>query len=97
MLQSEKYQEALDEIKQWREQGKRETADSYALEGNVYYRLQKYPEAIAAIKKAQSMTNEPKDSWNSILMASLSESGQGGQASAAPRRRTEEGSEEQEA
>ena len=79
-VQSEKYQEALDEIKQWREQGKRETADSYALEGNIYYRLQKYPEAIAAIKKAQSMTNEPKDSWNSILMASLSESGQGGQA-----------------
>jgi tetratricopeptide (TPR) repeat protein len=80
-VQSEQYQAALDEIKQWREQGKRETADSYALEGNIYYRLQKYPEAIAAIRKAQSLTNEPKESWNSILMASLSESGQGGQAS----------------
>jgi tetratricopeptide (TPR) repeat protein len=79
-VQSEQYQPALDEIKQWREQGKRETADSYALEGNIYYRMQKYPEAIAAIKKAQSLTNEPKESWNSILMASLSESGQGGQA-----------------
>ncbi len=79
-VQSEQYQAALDEIKQWREQGKRETADSYALEGNIYYRLQKYPEAIAAIRKAQSLTTEPKDSWNSILMASLSESGQGGQA-----------------
>jgi len=79
-VQSEQYQPALDEIKQWREQGKRETADSYALEGNIYYRMQKYPEAIAAIRKAQSLTNEPKESWNSILMASLSESGQGGQA-----------------
>ncbi len=79
---SEQYQAALDQIKTWREQGKRETADSYALEGNAYYRMQKYPEAIAAIKKAQSMTDQPKDSWNSILMASLSESGQGDEASA---------------
>ncbi|HEX4479169.1 MAG TPA: tetratricopeptide repeat protein [Rudaea sp.] len=79
-VQSEQYQQALDEIKQWREQGKRETADSYALEGNIYYRMQKYPEAVAAIRKAQSMTSEPKDSWNSILMASLSESGKSGEA-----------------
>lgn len=76
----EQYQAAMDELKVWREQGKRETADSYALEGNIDYRLEKYPEAIAAIKKAQSMTDKPKDSWNSILMASYSASGQGGQA-----------------
>ena len=75
------YQQALDQLKTWHEKGKRETADAYALEGNADYRLQKYPEAVAAIKKAQSMTNEPKESWNSILMASLAESGQAGQAS----------------
>ncbi|HZP66944.1 MAG TPA: tetratricopeptide repeat protein [Rudaea sp.] len=76
----EQYQAALDELKIWREQGKRETADSYALEGNIDYRLEKYPEAIEAIKKAQSMTNEPKESWNSILMASYAQSGQSSQA-----------------
>lgn len=75
------YQQALDELKIWREQGRRETADSYALEGNADYRLQKYPDAIAAMKKAMSMTDKPKESWNSILMASYSESGQSGQAS----------------
>ncbi len=75
------YQAALDELKAWRAQGKRETADSYALEGNADYRLEKYPEAIAAMKKAMSMTDKPKESWNSILMASYSESGQAGQAS----------------
>jgi tetratricopeptide (TPR) repeat protein len=75
------YQAALDELKVWREQGKRETADAYALEGNAYYRMQKYPEAIAAMKKAMAMTDKPKDSWNSILMASYAESGQAGQAS----------------
>src|SRR5450432_70535 len=77
----EQYQVAQDELKVWREQGKRETPDSYAIEGNIDYRMKKYPEAIAAIKKAQSMTDKPKDSWNSILMASYAESGQGSQAS----------------
>ena len=77
------YQAALDELKIWREQGKRETADSYALEGNIDYRLGKYPEAIAAIKKAQSMTDKPKDSWNSILVASYAESGKSDQAAGA--------------
>lgn len=77
---NQQYDQALATLKSWREQGKRETADSYALEGNIDYRLQKYPEAIAAIKKAQSMTDQPKDSWNQILMASYAESGQNGQA-----------------
>lgn len=75
------YQAALDELKVWREQGRRDTADAYAVEGNAYYRLQKYPEAIAAMKKAIAMSDKPKDSWNSILMASYAESGQAGQAS----------------
>lgn len=77
----EQYEAASAALKTWREQGKRETADSYALEGNIDYRMQKYPEAIAAIKKAQSLTDQPKESWNTILMAAYNESGQTGQAS----------------
>jgi tetratricopeptide (TPR) repeat protein len=76
----EQYQPAIDTIEKWRAEGRKETADSYALEGNAYYRLEKYPEAIAAIKKAQSLTDKPNDSWNQLLMASYSESGQGDQA-----------------
>lgn len=79
-LASEQYQAALDTLTKWRAEGKKETADSYALEGNADYRLGKFPEAIAAIKKAQSLTDKPKDSWNQILMASYAESGQGDQA-----------------
>jgi len=77
---AEQYPQALDTLAKWRAEGKKETADSYALEGNIDYRLQKYPEAIAAIKKAQSMTDKPQDSWNQILMASYAESGQSDQA-----------------
>jgi tetratricopeptide (TPR) repeat protein len=79
-LADEQYQLSVDTIEKWRADGKKETADSYALEGNAYYRLEKYPQAIAAIKKAQSMTDKPNDSWNQILMASYSESGQSDQA-----------------
>jgi predicted Zn-dependent protease len=79
-MADEQYQPALDTIAKWRADGKKETANSYALEGNADYRLKKYPEAIAAIKKAQSLTDKPDPNWNQILMASYSESGQNDQA-----------------
>ncbi len=79
-LASEQYQAALDTLHKWRQEGRKETAQSYALEGNADYRLEKYPEAIAAIKKAQSLTDKPEASWNQILMASYAESGQGEEA-----------------
>jgi tetratricopeptide (TPR) repeat protein len=74
------YQASLDTIAKWRADGKKETAESYALEGNDYYQLGKYPEAIAAVKKAQSMTDKPNPQWNQILLASYSASGQSDQA-----------------
>jgi tetratricopeptide (TPR) repeat protein len=79
-LADEQYQASLDTITKWRAEGKKETANSYATEGNDDYRLGKYPEAIAAIKKAQSLTDKPEESWNQILMASYAESGQSDQA-----------------
>jgi tetratricopeptide (TPR) repeat protein len=79
-LADEQYQASLDTLAKWRAEGKKVTASSYALEGNADYRLGKYPEAIAAINKAKSLTDKPQDSWNQILMASYSEAGQGDQA-----------------
>ncbi|MGA0588649.1 tetratricopeptide repeat protein [Dyella sp. KRB-257] len=79
-LADEQYQAALDTLAKWRSEGKKDTAESHALEGNAYYRLQKYPEAIAAMKQALSMTDKPHGSWNQILMASYAESGQSDQA-----------------
>ncbi|MEP7186564.1 MAG: tetratricopeptide repeat protein [Rhodanobacter sp.] len=81
-ISDEQYQAALDTVAKWRAEGKKETAESYALEGNAYYRLNKFPQAIAAIKKAKSLTDKPKSSWDQILMASYAESGQSDQAAA---------------
>jgi hypothetical protein len=79
-LADQQYPQALATLQQWRKEGQRETADSYGLEGNIDYRLEKYPEAIAAIKKAESMTDKPKTSWNQILAASYAESGNSDEA-----------------
>lgn len=81
-LADEQYQPALDTIAKWRAEGKKETADSYALEGNADYRLGKYPEAIVAINKAKSLTDKPQPTWDQILMASYAESGQDDKAAA---------------
>lgn len=79
-MADQQYQAALSTLAKWRAEGKKDTAESHALEGNAYYRLEKYPEAIAAIKQAESMTDKPQASWNQILMASYAESGQSDQA-----------------
>lgn len=74
------YQASLDTLAKWRAEGKKETADSYGVEGVDDYRLGKYPEAIAAIQKAKSLTDKPQDSWDQVLMASYAESGHGADA-----------------
>jgi hypothetical protein len=81
-LADEQYQPALATLAKWRAEGKKETAESYALEGNADYRLEKYPEAIAAITKAKSLTDKPQPTWDQILMASYAESGQDDKAAA---------------
>jgi hypothetical protein len=81
-LADEQYQPALATLAKWRAEGKKETAESYALEGNADYRLEKYPEAIVAITKAKSLTDKPQPTWDQILMASYAESGQDDKAAA---------------
>lgn len=78
-VMDEQYQKAAELLQKWRTEGKRETADSYALEGNILYRLGKYQEAIAAVKKAKAMNAEAgktsPSSWDQILAASYAETG----------------------
>ncbi|MGF6711002.1 Flp pilus assembly protein TadD [Luteibacter sp. W1I16] len=81
LVADEQYAPALQALQEWRAEGKKETADSYGLEGNIDYRLEKYPEAIAAITKAKSMPDaKPQGSWDQILAASYAETGQGDKA-----------------
>ncbi|RDS81541.1 tetratricopeptide repeat protein [Dyella psychrodurans] len=81
-LLNQQYQQSIDTIEKWRAEGKKETPESYATEGEAYYRMQKYPESIAAIKKAQSMTDKPDPRWTQLLILDYNESGQKDQAQA---------------
>ncbi|MFT3790467.1 MAG: hypothetical protein QM741_05180 [Rudaea sp.] len=68
--QDEKYQDSLNTLDEYFKATNGGKADAYALQGNDYYRLDKYQQAIDSITKAQSLTDKPNDNWNQILMAS---------------------------
>lgn len=91
----QQYEKAAAELQKWRAEGKRETSKSYALEGNIDYRLQKYDEAIAALKKAKELntkegnTSSPA-SWDQMLAASYAESGNTDEAVAMAKKRVAE-------
>jgi len=72
-IQSEKYEDSLNTINEWFKVTGAQKADAYALQGNAYYRMEKYQQAIDAMKKALSLSDKPSDSWNQILMASYAE------------------------
>ncbi|MDA3913901.1 tetratricopeptide repeat protein [Oleiagrimonas sp.] len=80
---NKQYQKSADIIDKWRQEGKLQTADSYGVQGVDYYRLGQYDKAIAAIKKAESMTDKPRETWNQVLAASYAESGNTTEAIAA--------------
>ncbi|MGB0134708.1 tetratricopeptide repeat protein [Dokdonella sp.] len=79
-VQSEQYEAALATLDTYKAATGAEDADQIALLGNIYYRLDKFQEAADTMKRAIASSNEPKESWNQILMASLAELDQYGEA-----------------
>jgi tetratricopeptide (TPR) repeat protein len=72
-LMEEKYDAAVVAVTQWSAQSGAKTAESLALQGNAYYRLDKFQDAIDSIKQALSMTDKTNEGWLQILMASYYE------------------------
>jgi predicted Zn-dependent protease len=69
-IANEDYSDALTTLDTWKKESGAQSADIYALEGDAYYRLQKYPQAVAAIQKAKSLTSKPEPNWDQMEMAS---------------------------
>ncbi|MGH8191363.1 MAG: tetratricopeptide repeat protein [Rhodanobacteraceae bacterium] len=69
-IADEDYSDALTTLDEWSKESGAHSADIEALKGNAYYRLQKYPQAVAAIQKAKTLTDKPQPSWDQIEMAS---------------------------
>ena len=70
-LMEERYDAALASVEQWfKVSGATDKSDAWALKGNALYRLDRFPEAAEAMKKAISLTDKPSDSLYQILIAS---------------------------
>lgn len=72
-VQAEKYDDALATLDRFEKETGKTDAEQWALRGNIYYRLDRFQEAIDTMKKALASSQEPKENWNQILMASLFE------------------------
>jgi predicted Zn-dependent protease len=73
-VQDEKYQDSLNTLDEFfKGTGGVNKPEAYALQGNDYYRLDKFQPAIDSIKKALSMSDKPNDTWLQIMMASYTE------------------------
>lgn len=76
-LVNQQYQQTIDLLDKWRNEGRADNADSHGWEGEAYYGLKKYPEAIAQIKQAQAMNNnQSQPNWDEVLLQSYNATGQ---------------------
>jgi len=69
-LMDERYDAALAAVERWIALTGKETAEAMALKGNALYRLERFPEASAAMSKAIALSPEPSDTWQQLLVAS---------------------------
>lgn len=75
-LVNQQFQPAIDTLEKWRTDGRADTAESHGWEGEAYLELKQYPQAIAQLKQAQSMTDKPDPNWNEALLQAYNDSGQ---------------------
>ena len=77
--QDERYDEALATIERLQTETRTQDPDIAAIKGNILLRLERYPEAIAALKPLAE-SPEAKPEWRQMLMAAYADSGQGAEA-----------------
>lgn len=75
-MQDDEYDQALALVDRYLGETKSQKPEEQVVKGNILYRLERYPEAIAVLKPAIDATPEPRSDWVQILMASYLESDQ---------------------
>ncbi len=79
-LQEDQYAEALATLDRFLAETKSQKPEHLVLKGNALYRLDRFPEAVAALKQAIAASPEPKADWQQLLMAAYFETGQSAEA-----------------
>lgn len=74
-LQEDQYQEGLATLDQLQRETGSQLPEHQALRGNALYRLERYPEAIEALKSAVA-SEQPRPEWTQLLMAAYAEADQ---------------------
>jgi tetratricopeptide (TPR) repeat protein len=79
-LQEDQTAEGLATLDKYFAESKSTKPEELIAKGQALYQLERYQEAIPVIQQAIAGSTEPKDNWNQLLMAALSEAGQTGEA-----------------
>jgi tetratricopeptide (TPR) repeat protein len=80
-LQEQKYAESLATIDKFLAETRSQQPEHLVVKGNALYRLQRYPEAAAALKQAVETSPQPDPQWLQLLMGAYADMGQPAEAS----------------
>jgi tetratricopeptide (TPR) repeat protein len=69
-VSEEQYDAALKTLDRFLSETKSEKPDYLAMKGNALYRLDRFDEAAAVLRKAIDSSDKPQDGWSQLLMAS---------------------------
>lgn len=75
LASDEHYEEALRYLDRLRTETHQETPEMLALRGNVLYRVERFDEAIAALKQAIDLSENVQPTWGQLLMAAYFDGG----------------------
>ena len=79
-IQEDQTAEGLATLDKYFAESKSTKPEELIAKGQALYQLERYQEAIPVLQQAIAGSTEPKDNWNQLLMAALSEAGQTGEA-----------------
>ncbi|HVI59519.1 MAG TPA: tetratricopeptide repeat protein [Luteimonas sp.] len=80
-MEDEQYAEALATLDRYLTETKSQKPEALVVKGNILYRLERYPEAIAALKQGIDAAGaEAKPDWQQVLMAAYFDSDQPAEA-----------------
>ena len=80
-LQQQKYADSLATIDKFLAETRSQQPEHLVVKGNALYRLERYPEAAAALKQAVEASPQPDPQWLQLLMGVYADMGQPAEAS----------------
>src|SRR5690606_22394756 len=80
-MEDEQYDQALATIDRYLGETKSQKPENLVVKGNILYRLERYPEAIAALKQGiEAAGADARPDWRQVLMAAYFDSDQPAEA-----------------